>query len=87
MVAITRNDRSRTHQALLRESKGNISNLLPRWDISMEVDGIGILAGSDPRGSKCAWNVILSSPVLAASIGYFQAAKGAVAAVGIQLSI
>ena len=53
----------------------------------MEVDGISILAGSDPRGSKCAWNVILSFPVFAASIGYFQAAKGAVAAVGIQLSI
>ena len=53
----------------------------------MEVDGIGIWAGSDPRGSKCAWDVILSLPIFAAVFRYFKAAKGLVAAVGVQLSV
>ena len=87
MVAITRNDRSRTHQALLRESKGNISNLLPRWDVSMEVDGVSVSPGPDPGGSKRAGEVILSVPSFVAAVWNFEAAKGVVAAVGVQLSV
>ena len=87
MVAITRNDRSRTHQALLRESKGNIPNFLPRWDISMEVDSISVWTGPDPGGSKRAGDVILSVPSFVAAVWNFEAAKGVVAAVGVQLSV
>ena len=53
----------------------------------MEVDGVGIWAGSDPRDGKCAWDIILAFPIFTAAIRYFEAAKGAVATVGVKLSI